>query len=96
MVRGALKPDICTYPIDDPPDGGKIDFSKMDLFIELKSEKSYDPFVGDGEEADEHFPSEKHADASRLNRGQLALMLLLSQGLSFAFTLSALLCARAT
>lgn len=72
MDCAALKPDICAYPIDDPPDGGKADFSKMNLFIELKSDKSCDPFVSDGEMADKDFPFEKRADASRLNRGQLA------------------------
>ena len=28
MVRDAFNPDICAYPIDDPPDGGKTDSRK--------------------------------------------------------------------
>ena len=58
--------------MDDPPNLVKTDFSKMDLFIKLKSDKSCDPFAGDDETADEDFPFEKHGDASRRNRGRLA------------------------
>jgi hypothetical protein len=67
-----LKPDICVYPKDDLPDGGKTDFSKIDFFTEFKIPT--DPFVADGRRAmaEENSPFEKNSEESQLIRGQLA------------------------
>ena len=43
--RDNLVPDISVYANDDVPDAGtKTDFSKMELFVELKFAETSDPF----------------------------------------------------
>ncbi|KAH9984828.1 hypothetical protein BJV77DRAFT_952316, partial [Russula vinacea] len=61
-----LKPDICIYSIDDEPEGCKPDFSKIELFVELKSQEDFDPFD------DSASSFEKDTDVDNGVRGQLA------------------------
>ena len=68
-------PDISVYADDDVPDADiKTDFSKMELFIELKfgetSNLFQDPKDPWQPQAD-NFHFENASDVSRLNRGQL-------------------------
>ena len=43
--RDHLAPDISVYSADNVPDNNaKTDFSKMELFVELKFVKTSDPF----------------------------------------------------
>ena len=58
--------------MDDPPNLVKTDFSKMDLFVEIKNNKSKDPFVSNGEGGYYDFPFEKDTSGAEFYRGQLA------------------------
>jgi len=42
--RDNLAPDISVYAADNVPDAAKTDFSKMELFVELKFAETSDPF----------------------------------------------------
>jgi hypothetical protein len=45
IQRDILAPDIGVYPKDNPPEGdAETDFSKMELFIQLKFADASDPF----------------------------------------------------
>jgi hypothetical protein len=45
VQRDNLAPDISVYVVDNLPDAdAKTDFSRMDLFVELKFAETSDPF----------------------------------------------------
>ena len=73
--RDNLAPDISVYAYDDVPDAAtKTDFSKMDLFIELKLAETSDPFRDPKDPLRpqaENFRFEIDSGVSRLNRGQV-------------------------
>jgi hypothetical protein len=73
--RDTLTPDISIYTIDNQPRGdAKTDFSKMDLFVELKSAARSDPFDDPPphSKAGEFCFFEKDTNDARQTRGQLA------------------------
>jgi len=85
-------PDVGVYPIDDQPQGDtKTDFSKMDLFIELKIADTSDPF-SDPEDPlkpqESEFRFENDSENSRLVRGHLASYSAAHAGCQFASTSS--------
>jgi hypothetical protein len=73
--RENLVPDISVYVNDDVPDADtKTDFSKMELFIELKLAETSDPFHDPKDPLQpqaENSSFENDSDVSRLNPGQL-------------------------
>src|ERR1700691_1540339 len=70
-----LAPDISVYADDNVPDAdAKTDFSKMELFVELKFAETSDPFRDPKDPLQpqaENFHFENDSDVSQLNRGQL-------------------------
>ena len=93
--RDSLAPDISVYAPDNVPDAdAKTDFSKMELFVELKLAESSNPFR---DPKDPRQPQakkirfENDSDVSRLNRGQLCSYAAAHTGSQFRvhiFTLS--------
>jgi len=73
--RDNLAPDISVYADSNVPDAdAKTDFSKMELFIELKLAETSDPFRDPKDPLQpqaENFRFENYSDVSRFNRGQL-------------------------
>jgi hypothetical protein len=74
--RDNLVPDISVYADDNVPDAGtNTDFSKMELFIELKLAEASDPFRDPKDPLQpklKNFRFENDSDDARLVRGQLA------------------------
>ena len=77
-LRDRLAPDISVYPVDailkaydedQSKSKFKTDFSIMDLFIQLKTNDSFDPFESGG--AKDSYPFEKDSKEARGVRGQL-------------------------
>jgi hypothetical protein len=93
-----LAPDISVYADDNVPDAdAKTDFSKMELFVELKFAETSDPFRDPKDPRQpqvDKFCFENVSDVSRLNRGQLCSYAAAHVGLSFVFTPSPYLCGR--
>jgi hypothetical protein len=90
-----LAPDISIYADDNVPDAdAKTDFSKMELFVELKFAETSDPFRDPKDPRQpqvDKFCFENVSDVSRLNRGQLCSYAAAHAGSQFrvhAFTLS--------
>ena len=75
VQRDNLAPDISVYADDNVPDAdAKTDFSKMELFVELKFAETSDPFRDPKDPLQpqaENFRFENDSDFSRLNRSQL-------------------------
>jgi len=70
--RDNLSPDISVYADDNLLDAdAKTDFSKMELFVELKFAETSDPFRDPKGPLSGKFRSENDSNVSRLNRGQL-------------------------
>jgi hypothetical protein len=73
--RDNLAPDISVYAADNVPDADtKTDFSKMELFVELKFAEISDPFRDRKDPLQsqvENLRFENGSNVSRLNRGQL-------------------------
>ena len=72
-----LSPDVTLYHINDEPDGDHItDFSRMEMFVELKPSSDQDPFCDPSpsrqRNTDNPYPFENDSDASCYSRGQLA------------------------
>ena len=72
--RDSLAPDISVYANNNVPEAdAKTDFSKMELFIELKLAEASDPFRDPKDPLDpKDFRFENDSDDARLVRGQLA------------------------
>ena len=74
--RDNLAPDISVYAEDNVPDAdAKTDFSKMELFVELKRAETSDPFRDPKDPLQpkvKNFCFENDSDDARLVRGQLA------------------------
>lgn len=74
--RDGLAPDISVYAHDNIPEGdAKTDFSKMELFVEVKRADASDPFrdpVDPLQPQADDFRFENDSDEAKLNRGQLA------------------------
>jgi hypothetical protein len=74
--RDNLAPDVSVYAADNVPDAdAKIDFSRMELFVELKFAETFDPFrdpKGPRRPQAEKFRFENDSDVSQLNRGYAA------------------------
>ena len=74
-LRDNLVPDISVYAADNVPDAdAKADFSRMELFVELKFAETSDPFRDPKDPRPpqaENFHFENDSDVSRLNCGQL-------------------------
>jgi hypothetical protein len=70
-----VTPDISVYADDNVPDADtKTDFSKMELFVELKLVETSDPIRDPKNPLQlqaENFHFENDSDISRLYRGQL-------------------------
>jgi hypothetical protein len=90
--RDNLAPDISVYAADNVPnDDAKTDFSKMELFVELKFAKTSDSFRDPKDPRPEKFRFENDSDVSQLNRGQLCSYAAAHAGSQFrvhTFTLS--------
>jgi Fungal protein kinase len=90
--RDNLAPDISVYAADNVPDDNvKTDFSKMELFVELKFAKTSDPFRDPKEPGAKNFRFENDSEVSQLNRGQLCSYAAAHAGSQFrvhTFTLS--------
>jgi hypothetical protein len=73
--RDNLTPDISVYATDNVPDAdAKTDFSKMELFVELKFAETSNPFDDPKDPLQpraEKFRFENDSNVSQLNRGQL-------------------------
>jgi Fungal protein kinase len=97
--RDNLAPDISVYAPDNVPDADtKTDFSKMELFVELKFAESSDPFRDPKDprqpQAD-HFRFENDSEVPRLNRGQLCSYTAAHAGSQFrVHTFTLLICGR--
>jgi hypothetical protein len=90
-----LASDISIYAADNIPDADTgTDFSKMELFVELKLAETSDPFRDPKDPLQppaENFRFENVSDVSRLNRGQLSSYTAAHAGSQFrvhTFTLS--------
>ena len=74
-LRDNLAPDISVYAADNIPDAdAKTDFSRMELFVELKFAETSDPFrdpKGPRRPQAEDFRFENDSEVSQLNHGQL-------------------------
>jgi hypothetical protein len=74
-LRDNLAPDISVYAADNVPDAdAKTDFSRMELFVELKFAETSDPFrdpKGPRRPQAEKFRFENDSKVSQLNRGRL-------------------------
>jgi hypothetical protein len=97
--RDNLAPDISLYTADNVPDADtKTDFSKMELFIELKFAETSDPFRDPKDPLQpqaENFRFENDSDVSRLNRGQLCSYAAAHEGSQFrVHTFSLSICGR--
>jgi hypothetical protein len=65
--RDQLAPDISVYAADNVPnDDTKSDFSKMELFVELRFAKTSDPFRDPLQPRAENFRFENYSDVSQL------------------------------
>jgi hypothetical protein len=85
--RDNLAPDVPVYA-DVPDADTKTDFSKMELFVELKFSETSDPFR---QPQAENFRFENNLNVSRLHRGQLCSYAAAYAGSQFrvhTFTLS--------
>jgi hypothetical protein len=73
--RDNLAPDISVYAVDNVPDADvKTDFSRMELFVELKLAETSDPFRDPKDPRrpqSDNFRFENGSEVSQLNRGQL-------------------------
>jgi hypothetical protein len=94
-LRDNLAPDISVYVADNVPDAdAKTDFSRMELFVELKFAETSDPFRdpnGPRRPQAEKFRFENDSEVSQLNRGQLCSYAAAHAGSQFCihtFTLS--------
>ncbi|KIM72264.1 hypothetical protein PILCRDRAFT_76679 [Piloderma croceum F 1598] len=94
-LRDNLAPDISVYAADNVPDAdAKTDFSRMELFVELKFAETSDPFrdpKGPRQPQAEDFRFENDSEVSQLNRGQLCSYAAAHAGSQFrvhTFTLS--------
>src|SRR5882672_355874 len=85
--RDNLVPDISVYAAGNIPDANaKTDFSKMELFVELKFAETSDPFRDPKEPQAKSCRFENVSDVSQLNRSQLCSYATAHAGLSFAST----------
>ena len=98
-LRDNLAPDISVYATNNIPDAdAKTDFSRMELFVELKFAETSDPFrdpKSPRRPQAEDFRFENDSEVSQLNRGQLCSYAAAHAGSQFrvhTFTLS--ICAR--
>jgi hypothetical protein len=82
-----LAPDISVYATDNIPDANaKTNFSKMELFVELKFAETSDPFRDPKEPQAKSFRFKNDSDVSQLNCSQLCSYATAHAGLSFAST----------
>jgi hypothetical protein len=93
--RYNLAPDISAYADDNVPDAdAETDFSRMELFIELKLVETSDPFCDPEDPLKpqaKNLRFENDSDVSRFNRGQLCPFTAAHAGSQFRvhiFTLS--------
>jgi len=94
--RDNLAPDISVYAADNVPDAdAKTDFSRMELFVELKFAETSDPFRDPKDprrpQAENFRFKNDSSEVSRLNRGQLCSYAAAHAGSQFrvhTFTLS--------
>jgi hypothetical protein len=88
----SLALDISVYAPDNVPDAGaRTDFSKMELFVELKFAETSDPFHDPLQPRAENFRFENDSEVSQFNRGQLCSYTAAHAGSQFrvhTFTLS--------
>jgi hypothetical protein len=91
-LRDNLAPDISVYAANNVPDAdAKTDFSRMELFVELKFAETSDPFRDPKEPRAKNFRFENDSEVSQLNRGQLCSYTAAHAGSQFrvhTFTLS--------
>jgi Fungal protein kinase len=93
--RDGLGPDVTAYRVDEVPQNGKVDFSMMLHWAEVKKKETADPFVdppeGKGKSVPDDFKFENQKEEAQLNRGQLcayATALAGSQFLLHSFSVS--------
>lgn len=73
-VRNDLLPDIMNYSCWIAAPRSKVDLSKGEFFIEVKTDKSFDPFIDNNDEVSHHdrdYPFEATADLRVIARGQI-------------------------
>ncbi|KIM40753.1 hypothetical protein M413DRAFT_446141 [Hebeloma cylindrosporum] len=72
--RDDLSPDIINYKRWITAPTSKVDLSKAEYFIEVKTGKTFDPFVDNdekGSDRDPQYPFEAIADSRMITRGQI-------------------------